>query len=62
MNERQEEIRELSQPATPRSEQRRNAWGSLEMSLQTVGGLCASPRCVFKANHTQPCWPTLKGK
>jgi hypothetical protein len=55
-----EEARFIAQPTTPKSERLRSTWGSLEMSIQTVQGLCPKPRCVFKENHSQPCWPTLK--
>ena len=55
-----EEARWLSQRTTPRDEQLRRAYGSLEMSLQTVGGLCPLPRCLKKANHVGVCWPSPK--
>jgi hypothetical protein len=56
--ERHEEATWLGQKATPRDEQRRSAWGSLEMSLQTIDGLCPEPKCVRKAQHAGGCWPT----
>lgn len=56
--ERLEEARFMGQQATPRSEQRRSAWGSLEMSLQMVKGACTSSRkCVRKDGHTGNHWP-----
>jgi len=56
--ERMEERRFLAQPVTPRSEQRRSAYGSVLMSAQTVGGLCPRPLCVRKDGHDGACWPT----
>ena len=45
-------------PLTPKSERPRATYGSLEMSLQTIGGLCEKTRrCVWKEGHAQPCWP-----
>jgi hypothetical protein len=58
--ERQEEIRFLAQPTTPKSERRWNANGMIGMSLQTVGGLCPLPRCVRKSDHAGDCWPTTR--
>lgn len=55
--ERHEEARFLGQKATPRSEQLRSAWGSLEMSVQTVKGLCPARKCVRKVDHAGECWP-----
>lgn len=56
--ERVEEAKFLSQPATPKSERRRNSWGSLLMSAQTVQGLCSLGRkCVLKDGHNGACWP-----
>lgn len=43
---------------TPRSERPRASYGSLEMSVQTVPGLCALHRkCIKKAGHASECWP-----
>lgn len=55
--ERHEEARFLSQPATPKSERRRNSWGSLLMSAQSVQGLCPLGRCLKKQSHAGACWP-----
>lgn len=52
-----ERAMEMAKPLTPRSERPRKAWGSLAVSLQTVGGLCAQPRCVRKDKHGGRCWP-----
>ena len=58
--ERREESRFMAERATPRSEQQRSAWGSLEMSIQTVPNLCGRPRpgkgaCWRKAGHEGSC-------
>ena len=47
----------LHQGLPSKEDRFRAGYGSLEMSLQTVEGLCPSRRCVFKAGHSQPCWP-----
>ncbi len=45
-------------PLTPKSERPRKTWGSLEMSLQAISGLCSKARkCILKDGHAQPCWP-----
>lgn len=58
--ERQEEMRWMAQPRTPKSERRWNANGMLGMSLALGEGFCPSPKCVRKANHAGDCWPTFK--
>ena len=45
------------QRQTPRSEQRRSAYGSLLMSVQTVQNRCDEPKCIRKLDHPGPCWP-----
>ncbi len=42
----------------PMSERQRSTYGSMEISLQTTPGLCAKPKCVRRADHPGPCWPT----
>jgi hypothetical protein len=43
---------------TPKSERPRATWGSLEMSVQTVPGLCQLHRkCIKKDGHSDHCWP-----
>ncbi len=41
----------------PRSERQRSTYGSMEISLQTMPGLCEKPKCVRKADHPGLCWP-----
>lgn len=48
---------EKARPLTPRSDRLRSSYGSLEMSLQAVRGLCSAPRCIRKEGHTGACWP-----
>lgn len=43
---------------TPKSERQRSTYGSLEMSVQTVEGLCQQGRkCVRHEGHDGSCWP-----
>ncbi len=42
----------------PMSERQRSTYGSMEISLQTMKGLCAKPKCVRKYQHAGTCWPT----
>ena len=43
---------------TPRSERPRASYGSLEMSVQTVPGLCTVERkCVKRDGHEGDHWP-----
>jgi hypothetical protein len=58
--ERAEEVRFLGEHATPRDERSRSSLGELEMSIQTLPGLCGKPRagkgaCWRKANHEGRC-------
>ena len=55
--ERAEEARYMAQPTIPKDERRRSSYGSLLMSVQSVGGLCSRPRCVRKSAHGGDCWP-----
>lgn len=55
--EHHEEARFLGQRSTPRDEQRRSAWGSLLMSMQTLPDRCPKPRCLLKAGHNGDCYP-----
>ena len=49
---------EKARPLTPLSERPRSSYGSLEMSVQTVQGLCSTTRkCVRKDAHEGECWP-----
>ena len=50
----------MSQPTTPRSERQRASYGSLIVSIQTVGGLCDQSKCVRKEGHSGNCWPRHK--
>lgn len=52
-----EQVREMARPLTPKSERSRASYGSLLASVQTVRGLCSSPKCVRKASHSGECWP-----
>ena len=57
-SDKSHEAMEMARPLTPKSERRRSSYGSLEMSLQTLDGLCTKGRkCVFKDGHTTECWP-----
>lgn len=55
--EQRDRAREMAQPVTPLSDRLRAGYGSLEMSLQTVPGLCKERKCIQKEGHTAPCWP-----
>lgn len=52
-----DEAQEMLRSQVPISERPRASYGSLLMSLQMAGGLCASRRCVRKANHDGDHWP-----
>jgi len=50
--------RAKAEPLTPRSEQPRAAYGSLEMSLQMLQGRCEKERkCIKQDGHADTCWP-----
>ena len=43
---------------TPKSERRRSTYGSLEMSVQTIPGLCEIGRKCIRRNQPEgECWP-----
>lgn len=50
--------RALREPVTPKSERARKTWGSLAVSVQAVGGLCAKGKCFRRAFHEGDCYPT----
>lgn len=53
-----DEAMEMGRRLTPNSEMPRKSWGSLEVSVQTTRGLCATGRkCVRKDGHDGECWP-----
>ena len=54
---RRDEAMVKAQPLTPRSDRLRSSYGSLEMSMQAVRGLCPEPRCIRKEGHAGDCWP-----
>lgn len=56
--EDREKAMEMTKPLTPRSERPRRTWGSLAVSMQTVGGLCALGKCLKKDGHGSGHWPT----
>lgn len=46
-------------PLTPLSERPRASYGSLEMSLQSLTGLCqATRKCIKRHDHLGSCWPS----
>ena len=55
--ENRERAMEMGKPLTPRSERPRKTWGSLMVSMQTVGGLCVNNKCVRRGAHEGECWP-----
>ena len=55
---RHDEAMGIAKPLTPRSERPRRTWGSLEVSLQTLQGLCPKGKCFRKQDHEGSCYPT----
>lgn len=54
-----ERVMEMAKPLTPKSERLRSGYGSLEISVQTVKGLCSkTSKCIRRDNHSGGCWPT----
>lgn len=49
----------MAKPLTPKSEQRRSAWGSLLVSLQTSRELCPKGiKCFRREGHDGDCYPS----
>jgi len=57
LSSRHDEAMHIGTPLTPRSERPRRTWGSLAVSLQTVGGLCPKGRCFRHEGHDGDCYP-----
>jgi hypothetical protein len=55
--ETRDRAREKAVSVIPKSERYRAGYGSLEMSLQSVGDLCSQRKCVRKSDHDGPHWP-----
>ena len=56
--EARDRAREMAKPVTPLSDRLRAGYGSLEMSMQTISGLCKEGRkCVLRDLHGGECWP-----
>lgn len=57
-----ERCMDMAKPLTPKGERPRATYGSLEMSVQTVSGLCQVGRkCVRRVGHAEACWPLDSG-
>ena len=58
MNARHEEARYLAQPVTPKSERRRNSWGSLLFSVAALPDRCQEDRkCFRRKDHDDDHYP-----